>query len=251
MRKVFLTESGALNARFMVALALWAAGALIFSLAATAKSRPITGIVSPSKFSTAQAATRTPIYQTGGFTFGQTKQLLPAPLPVGQFQNVEPEIKIDLFGNIYVSAIQGVPDGVDLWKSADKGETFTFLGQPDGVQCPTPPICVDQVGVGGADNSKHRCQQWRPSLHLEFVVRQPFRLGLDQRRVCALDPEPRGIEHSVGRSPMDRGLRAANCLSHLSPTSAPRRECDQRYLRAKIDRRRQDLRPAGGDVPDR
>jgi hypothetical protein len=100
-----------------------------------------------------QNGTRSAIYQTGGFSFGLTNQLLPNALPVGQYQDVEPEIKIDLFGNIYVTAIQGVPDGLDLWKSTDQGQTFTFLGQPDGVQCLTQPICADEIGVGGADDS--------------------------------------------------------------------------------------------------
>jgi hypothetical protein len=38
---------------------------------------------------------------------------------------------IDPFGNIYVSAIEGVPAGSDLWRSTDFGNTFTYLGQPD------------------------------------------------------------------------------------------------------------------------
>jgi hypothetical protein len=58
--------------------------------------------------------------------------LLVATPPTGSAgQDVEPGIVIDPFGNIYVSAIEGVPAGSDLWRSTDFGKTFTYLGQPD------------------------------------------------------------------------------------------------------------------------
>jgi len=80
---------------------------------------------------------------------------MPKPLPNPQVFFIaagEPEIKIDLFGNIYVTAINGVPGGTDLWKSVDNGTTFQYLGQPDGTQdhCPSPAGCV---GLGGGDDS--------------------------------------------------------------------------------------------------
>src|SRR2546421_2791501 len=78
----------------------------------------------------------TPIYTTGGFTFSAPLQL-PKPIPNPQVffvQDAEPEIKIDIFSNIYVTAINGVPGGTDLWKSTDNGATFIYLGQPDGAQ---------------------------------------------------------------------------------------------------------------------
>src|SRR6266513_3965042 len=95
---------------------------------------------------------RTPIYNPGNFTFGSTQQLLPGA-PVLGFQDVEPEIKVDIFGNIYVTAIEGVPAGVDLWKSTDGGTTFAYLGQPDGAQCPAGQTCTNDAGVGGGDDS--------------------------------------------------------------------------------------------------
>ncbi|MEY2546245.1 MAG: hypothetical protein QOG48_1362 [Verrucomicrobiota bacterium] len=126
------------------------AGSLLFSNA-SARTRRAN---SPNEGAGAAATTaRTPNYVAGNFTFGSTKQLLPnAPLPLG-FQDVEPEIKVDLFGNIYVTAIEGVPAGVDLWKSTDGGGTFTYLGQPDGAQCPSGSNCTNDVGVGGGDDS--------------------------------------------------------------------------------------------------
>src|SRR2546430_1390799 len=101
-----------------------------------------------------EPASRTPIYNAGTFTFGQTKQLLPGP-PTNTlgFQDVEPEIKVDIFGNIYVTAIEGVPAGVDFWKSTDQGASFAYLGQPDGAQCPAGQTCTSDAGVGGGDDS--------------------------------------------------------------------------------------------------
>src|ERR1041385_6674771 len=89
------------------------------------------------------------------FAFSAPLQL-PKPVPnpaIFFLQDAEPEIKVDLFGNIYVTAINGVPGGTDLWKSTDNGTSFKYLGQPDGLQdkCLNPtPQCV---GAGGADDS--------------------------------------------------------------------------------------------------
>ncbi len=91
-------------------------------------------------------ANRTPTYVPGNFTFGSTQQLLPGSPALG-FQDVEPEVKVDIYGNIYVAAIEGVPAGVDLWKSTDKGATFTYLGQPDGAQCPLGQTCTNDAGL--------------------------------------------------------------------------------------------------------
>ena len=86
------------------------------------------------------------------FTFNSPTQLARPLSPVFFQQGGEPEIKIDNFGDIYVTAIQGVPGGVDLWKSKDNGASFVYLGQPDGAQdhCSTLPQCA---GLGGADDS--------------------------------------------------------------------------------------------------
>jgi len=64
--------------------------------------------------------------------FQFTSDLLLVATPASSAgQDVEPGIVIDPFGNIYVSAIEGVPAGSDLWRSTDFGNTFTYLGQPD------------------------------------------------------------------------------------------------------------------------
>lgn len=63
------------------------------------------------------------------FTSDQELHASSATGPAGQ--DVEPGIVIDAFGNIYVSAIEGVPAGSDLWRSTDFGNTFTYLGEPD------------------------------------------------------------------------------------------------------------------------
>lgn len=65
-------------------------------------------------------------------------------------QDVEPRIVHDALGNYYVAAIQGVPGGIDIWKSVDSGNTFSYLGQPDGTQIGST-LGADGVGLGGGD----------------------------------------------------------------------------------------------------
>lgn len=106
-----------------------------------------------SKTNALGTPSRNAVYAAGNFSFAAPQQLLPkSPVPLG-FQDVEPEVKTDLFGNIYVAAIEGVPAGVDLWKSVDKGATFHYLGQPDGAQCPLGSVCTNDAGLGGGDDS--------------------------------------------------------------------------------------------------
>jgi len=84
-------------------------------------------------------------------TFSNPIQMVRPLSPAFFQQGGEPEIKIDIWNNIYVTAIQGVPGGVDLWKSIDSGNTFVYLGEPDGAQdkCATLPQCA---GLGGGDD---------------------------------------------------------------------------------------------------
>jgi hypothetical protein len=85
-------------------------------------------------------------------TFGAPVEMVKPLSPIFFQHNAEPEIKVDVYGNVYVTAINGVPGGTDLWKSTDKGATFPYLGQPDGTQnhCATLPQCA---GAGGGDDS--------------------------------------------------------------------------------------------------
>src|ERR1700726_2187205 len=95
---------------------------------------------------------RSASYTPGNFTFTAPLELTGHPPSPAFFQaDGEPEISADIFGTIYVTAIQGVPGGTDLWKSTDKGAAFTYLGQPDGAQdhCQTLPQCV---AAGGGDD---------------------------------------------------------------------------------------------------
>src|ERR1043166_5513902 len=76
-----------------------------------------------------------PIYVNGNFTFTAPQELTGHPPSPAFFQaDAEPEIIVDIYGNIYVTAIQGVPGGTDFWKSTDKGNSFVYMGQPDGAQ---------------------------------------------------------------------------------------------------------------------
>lgn len=82
------------------------------------------------------------------FLFSSDLRLIGSGDAADRSQNVEPEIGINPFGTIYVSAIQGVPAGTDFWRSTDGGETFDFLGQPDGAQ---RAAGAQRGGAGGGD----------------------------------------------------------------------------------------------------
>src|SRR5947209_19118606 len=66
-----------------------------------------------------------PIYVPGNFTFSAPLELTGHPPSPAFYQaDAEPEIVVDVYGNIYVTAIQGVPGGTDFWKSTNKGNSF-------------------------------------------------------------------------------------------------------------------------------
>lgn len=65
-------------------------------------------------------------------------------------QGVEPAIAVNPFGTIFVSAIQGALAGTDFWRSRDGGQSFQYLGQPDGVQ--SEELSRQRLGFGGGDN---------------------------------------------------------------------------------------------------
>jgi len=90
-------------------------------------------------------------YKPGNFVFS-TPQTLPGPpdLLFGQ-QGIEPRVMTDPVGNIYAAAIQGIPAGTDTWKSMDGGNTWTYLGQPDGQQAAAALAGTRGTGVGGGD----------------------------------------------------------------------------------------------------
>jgi hypothetical protein len=86
--------------------------------------------------------------------FGTPKELTGHPPSPAFFQaDAEPEIAVDVYGNIYATAIQGVPGGTDLWKSTDKGASFVYLGEPDGAQDHCNPPLVQCAALGGGDDS--------------------------------------------------------------------------------------------------
>ena len=97
-------------------------------------------------------------YTFGNFTF--TTQMLNRPgetinsnpvTSVFYENDAEPRVVHDTLGNVYVAAIQAVPAGTDFWKSMDGGNTFTYLGQPDGTQAAAAAGAGTGVGLGGGD----------------------------------------------------------------------------------------------------
>src|SRR5947207_9073640 len=122
----------------------------VWSTASSRAKRPVSG----KPGSAVPAANRTGVYSSGGFGFAAPVELPKSPLSTLFFQqDAEPEIKIDIFGNIYVTAINGVPGGTDLWKSTDKGATFVYLGQPDGAQDKCLTATPECLALGGADDA--------------------------------------------------------------------------------------------------
>ena len=96
-------------------------------------------------------------YQSGKMIFG-TPFELPRPNDPANSgttlvldQDVEPRVVHDSLGNLYAAAIQGVPGGVDVWKSYDGGKSFTYLGQPDGTQVLATTGTTTGAGLGGGD----------------------------------------------------------------------------------------------------
>jgi len=66
-------------------------------------------------------------------------------------QDAEPRVVHDPLGNLYITAIQGVPAGSDTWKSTDSGNTWTYIGEPDGAQAAASGLGLVGVGAGGGD----------------------------------------------------------------------------------------------------
>jgi hypothetical protein len=94
-----------------------------------------------------------PIYVNGNFTFAGPQELTGHPPSPAFYQaDAEPEVIVDIFGTIYATAIQGVPGGTDLWKSTDKGNSFVYLGEPDGAQDHCNPPLVQCAALGGGDD---------------------------------------------------------------------------------------------------
>lgn len=103
-------------------------------------------------------ATGTARYKKSNMTFSAPKELLrpnnflnSSGNVLTADQDVEPRIVHDTLGNFYVAAIEGVPGGIDVWKSSDGGASFNYLGQPDGIQIGSALAGVDGVGLGGGD----------------------------------------------------------------------------------------------------
>ena len=110
--------------RWFAAIALLACAGLLLSNAVAHQNR-----TSAAKSPAVSATPRAASYVAGSFTFTAPQELTGHPPSPAFFQaDGEPEITIDIFGNIYVTAIQGVPGGTDLWKSTDTGRELCLSG---------------------------------------------------------------------------------------------------------------------------
>lgn len=103
-------------------------------------------------------------YRKGNFTFTSPVELVrPNNLTSNTNGNgfvtfldgdAEPRVVHDGVGNLYVSAIQGVPAGTDFYKSMDSGQTWTYLGEPDGAQAANVLAGTNGAGAGGGDEDE-------------------------------------------------------------------------------------------------
>ena len=73
-----------------------------------------------------------------------------ASSPVLKLQDVEPAIRVDTTGRIFVSAIHGVPAGTDLFQVAPNGLSFAYRGMPDGL----PVFNPTGLAPGGGDTDE-------------------------------------------------------------------------------------------------
>ena len=96
-------------------------------------------------------------YAAGKFTFTTQQLHRPAAVyntsPIGPLffeQDAEPRVAHDAVGNLYVDSIEAVPAGTGFWSSLDAGNTWTYLGQPDGAQAAAAQG-AQGAGLGGGD----------------------------------------------------------------------------------------------------
>ena len=97
-------------------------------------------------------------YKIGNATFSSQVMTRPNSIynttpagPIFLEQDAEPRIVHDPVGNLYLTAIQGVPAGSDTWKSMDGGNTWSYLGEPDGAQAAASGLGLVGAGAGGGD----------------------------------------------------------------------------------------------------
>lgn len=97
-------------------------------------------------------------YKMGNATFSSQMMTRPNSVynttpagPIFLEQDAEPRIVHDPVGNLYLTAIQGVPSGSDTWKSMDGGNTWAYIGEPDGAQAAASGLGFVGAGAGGGD----------------------------------------------------------------------------------------------------
>ena len=139
-----------------IAIALFTVAGLFFTNASARQKQVSSQGTAAAPVKAVTLAPASPIYVNGNFTFTTPQALIHPPLSalsVVKDQDVEPEIKVDLWGTVYVTAIHGYPGGCDLWKSTDVGASFAYLGIPDGTEdkCVALGTCIG--GLGGGDDS--------------------------------------------------------------------------------------------------
>lgn len=121
-----------------------------------AVNTPYTGLITLAAEPTITAGRAR--YKQGNATFSSQVMTRPPGIinttpagPVFSEQDAEPRIVHDPVGNLFLTAIQGVPAGSDTWKSIDGGNTWSYIGEPDGAQAAASGLGFVGVGAGGGD----------------------------------------------------------------------------------------------------
>lgn len=89
-------------------------------------------------------------YKPGSFTFSYSQNLLGPDDLLFSTWELEPRAAYDSVGNIYVATMQGYPGGTDIFKSVNGGQSWQYMGQPDGSQV-AATVGARGLGLGGGD----------------------------------------------------------------------------------------------------
>ena len=162
---------------------------------------------------------------------GDQRLVNPSQPSVFGAQELEPGIKVDSSGDIYVNAIRGVPAGADLWKTttpfcqdARNGECpFFYMGQPDTVS----PLNGTSVAYGGGD--------------VDMAVGAPYKTSCNQTAgACTAPGSTSGnlyiasltLANNTNVTCRDGNLSASSCTTP-SPVSNPSTSEDRQWVAAE------------------
>jgi hypothetical protein len=186
----------------------------------------------PNNEQDCQSPAAIPPYVSPGGTpnFSPNQNLcLPELAPVGGpsgpvafiVQGVEPGLRVDSQGTIYIGSIRGVPGGTDLWRwdqrlgpifdgapNLDKTLPFRYEGQPDACGIQTDGCTNNTAGVapGGGDDDIAVNAPDPLNTFSSFAIPSVAYVSLSLLDVTAAKSKDRGKTFSIGTSAATGGL---------------------------------------------